>query len=1165
MSKLSKNNDTGKKRILSSIPFFKRLTKNDDNIDRAKKKNNEPNKNSSSLDKEFSSALEHLQEFVIGQDDYIKGVCRAFQRPFLIDNGKTYANLVFVFGPKGSGRYYALKVIAVLLKNRRLLKTADIYNLDFSIYDSDEHTNKLLLPDLYKAFYGKPEVVVINDFDKACRKAQAYIVSLVESGTVKVDKRFNWNRGDLQEVSGSYSIGTMNALSANGKFIFVLSEKSQDYLYQVFPKSFTSEIQDVIHTNALSIDYLEEIGDSFFCDLSEKLKANFEIVIASRFKTRDILTDGIIRNGAESLNDIINKKTYNAIGNMVLINQIERGSKLSLSISSNKIYANGLYLIDIGKSLDEDAVNLAKEELNKIIGLEEVKAFLEDIELQIRLDISSGKNSEISKHMIFTGNPGTGKTSIARIVAKWFKALGFLSSGHLIESSRSDFVGQYVGETAIKTLNVLKRAKGGILFIDEAYSLSLGKGDSFGIEAVDTIVKYMEDNRDDLIIILAGYSKEMDEFMKINSGLKSRFNYSIEFPDYSEEQLFRIASIIAAEKGYFIEARCEDALKHFFKRQKAVLKNENGNGRMARNTVEKAIVKRARRISKSGDPLDKYLLLDDFEITDNSIDEQEVAAVKAELNQIIGQKSIKECLSKIEAQIRYEKNNNISSTTSKHMIFLGNPGTGKTTIARIVAKYFNALGFLSRGHLVEADRSMLVGQYIGETTQKTTAILQKAVGGVLFIDEAYSLTRGRTDSFGLEAIDTLVKFIEDFRNDLVVIIAGYTDEMDVFLSSNPGLKSRFIYSIHFENYSGQELFQITEKIVTENGYIIDEAAKNDLIEYYEKQQEKNAKINGNGRMARNLSEKAIISYANRMMNDPKSEKAEKRILTREDFGIVKQNSHSDNFNLEIELSSVIGMQNAKDFIRSLYSLVKLNESRKKMGLPSDNSQALHMIFMGNPGTGKTTMARIVAKMFHSMGILDSDKVVETDRAGLIAGYVGQTAIKTKNVINSALDGVLFIDEAYSLSNSVNTTDFGKEAIDTLVKDMDDNRDRLIVILAGYKDDMIAFLKTNPGLVSRFPNIIEFKDYNDHELLQIAKIILNEKGYILSKGAKEKLLLICGKARIRKDFGNGRFVRNICELAIRNLSLRVSNYSELTRELLSTIVEDDIEDNEIEVK
>ena len=1158
MSKLTKTSNSKKTRFLSKIPFFKNSSKNDDNIDRTnKRKQTSSAVSNESIDEEFQFLLRNLREFVIGQETYTEGLCKAFERPFLIDNGKSYANLTFVFGKRGSGRYYAIKVLSILMKQKKMLKTADIYNLDYRNYDTEDNTQRLLLPDLYKAFYGKSEVVVINNFDQGCRQAQDMIVSLVENGSIKPDKRFNWNKGDIQEVSGTYSLGTMNSLSANSKYIFVLSEKDSTYLANNFQRTFITEIQDILVTNSLKKDDLAEIGDSFFSELKDTLFNSFRISLLLEFKMIDLLDGADTTFEAESLDRLINKKIYNCIGNLILNAKLTSNSEVHLRFSEGTLFANDHYLLDFGHVIDEEAVTNVKKELMSIVGLKEVKEFLEDIEFQIRSDIKNGTNTEISKHMIFLGNPGTGKTTIARIVAKWFKALGFLTSGHLIETSRSDFVGQYVGETAQKTMSVLKRATGGILFIDEAYALSHGKGDSFGLEAVDTIVKYMEDNRTDLIVILAGYTNEMSDFLKSNSGLKSRFNYSVEFKDYSEEELYEISIRVAAQKGFSLADNCYKPLTEYFALQKKILKNESGNGRMARNLIEKAIVKRARHIAQNSEQDDHILRLDDFEINDDSINEQEITEARNQLKNIIGQEEVKQFIQKIEAQIRYEKKTNKHNSVSKHMIFLGNPGTGKTTIARIVALYLKGLGFLSKGQFIEADRSHMVGQYLGETAQKTTALINKAIGGVLFIDEAYAIVRTKNDQFGLEAVDTLVKAIEDYRDNLVVILAGYTDEMNDFLESNSGLKSRFNHKILFKDYSAQELLAITERIVSASEYRIQPEVSLELLKYYERKQKESAKDNGNGRMVRNIVEKAIIKHADRIMSSAFAS-GEENVLKLEDFEMLTSTTIKPQFDLEGELNKVIGMNNVKDFIRSLYSLVNLSESRRKMGLTADMAQSLHMIFMGNPGTGKTTMARILAKMFYSMGLLNSDKVIETDRAGLVAGYVGQTAIKTKRVIETALDGVLFIDEAYSLASSESANDFGKEAIDTLVKDMDDYRDRLIVILAGYKEDMIDFLKINPGLQSRFPNILEFSDYSSMELVAISKQILERKGFVLTKDAEDKMNEIFDSALKQSDFGNGRYARNICEQAIRNMSVRVGQSEKMTRELLSTITKDDIE-------
>ena len=218
-----------------------------------------------------------------------------------------------------------------------------------------------------------------------------------------------------------------------------------------------------------------------------------------------------------------------------------------------------------------------------------------------------------------------------------------------------------------------------------------------------------------------------------------------------------------------------------------------------------------------------------------------------------------------------------------------------------------------------------------------------------------------------------------------------------------------------------------------------------------------------------------------------------------------------------------------------------------------------MIFKGNPGTGKTTIARMVAEMFNNIGVLKTNKVVEVDREALVAQYVGHTAVKTKEVIESALDGVLFIDEAYTLARG-GENDFGREAIDTMVKMMEDYRDRIVIILAGYSKDMDNFLKTNSGLKSRFSNIIDFPDYTTDELIKIAELEVKKNGYVLREDAKAKLRQLLEDDRYEPDFGNGRGIRNLFERSVKNMAVRLSKTSEtlLTKSDYQTIIPEDIE-------
>ncbi|QHT62689.1 AAA family ATPase [Paenibacillus lycopersici] len=275
---------------------------------------------------------------------------------------------------------------------------------------------------------------------------------------------------------------------------------------------------------------------------------------------------------------------------------------------------------------------------------------------------------------------------------------------------------------------------------------------------------------------------------------------------------------------------------------------------------------------------------------------------------------------------------------------------------------------------------------------------------------------------------------------------------------------------------------------------------------------------------------------------------------RPDTSTVMQESGS----IEERLQSIIGLDQVKQFVHSLYAQVLIQNERKKLGLPTMSGQTLHMIFKGNPGTGKTTIARIIGSMFYELGVIQSPKVVETDRSGLVAQYVGQTAVLTRETVERALDGILFIDEAYSLaSDTGGSNGFGQEAIDTLVKCMEDYRDRLVVILAGYNREMNSFLNTNPGLASRFPNVVEFEDYTLDELVEIAVRLYKEQAYQLEPDTVAKLRRILDVDRKQPNFGNARHVRNIFEKSLRRQAIRIQKSNNFSKEALTTIKAADI--------
>jgi SpoVK/Ycf46/Vps4 family AAA+-type ATPase len=528
---------------------------------------------------------------------------------------------------------------------------------------------------------------------------------------------------------------------------------------------------------------------------------------------------------------------------------------------------------DVGDPNSPVAALLAA--LNDLVGLAAVKREVATLvglnQVAKRRRVAGLHVPPMSRHLVFAGPPGTGKTTVARIFSRILAALGVLSGGQLVEVSRSDLVAEHVGGTAVKTTAKFEEALGGVLFIDEAYTLApTGGGHDFGKEAIDTLVKLMEDHRDEVVVVVAGYSPNMRAFLAANPGLESRFSRTIQFDSYTDDELATIVDRLCRCHHYALEYETRQALVRYFADQ---ARSETfGNARLARQVFEDMLGRQAFRLSHTPQAPDielARLLPEDLgeqaAATAAAGQPQVVSDLLGRLNAMVGLDAVKrEVTDVVDLIASTEARNRAGLPTpviSRHLVFAGAPGTGKTSVARLYGQLLNAMGVLRTGQLVEVSRADLVGQYIGHTAVKTTEVFNRARGGVLFIDEAYALT-GSGNDFGREAIDTLVKLMEDHRDDVVVIAAGYTGDMVRFLANNAGLASRFSRQIPFASYTASELVSIVQTLARDGGFEFTNDCLSMLYHHFDGLGRD--ETFGNGRYARQLLERTITKQANRL-------------------------------------------------------------------------------------------------------------------------------------------------------------------------------------------------------------------------------------------------------------------------------------------------------------
>ena len=554
----------------------------------------------------FEGLAAEVKQTVRGQDAFVDSVVRAMRRPFVLGTEAPAArNVILLTGGAGTGRHFALEETARCMAARGLLQSDRIATLDLALYPNSG-AEKLFLQDLYAALHASGEILAFEHYESCYPGFLKTLSDLAVKGSAPLSSRYLVNKeGILVDAGTALAPGAVSRIDPCGKYLIFYSHKGREALADKFGAALVSALGDVCETASYTREDLAALAAQQLNALAQKIRTRLGLTLSAGADVRDyVAAQCTAQKGAAGLSACTDR-IFRALSEYCLRTDETLTGTVTLTAGPEGVLFrlnNGADqpLFDLLPAAYTGALDAIRAEINELVGLAPVKEYVfglaDNLQVQQRRAAAGLKTASLSMHMIFTGNPGTGKTTIARLVARYLKAIGALKGGQLVEVTRADLVGRYTGHTAPLTNSVIESALGGVLFIDEAYSLYRGEQDSFGLEAIDTLVKGMEDHRDELVVILAGYTREMETFLTANSGLASRFPNRIEFPDYTAVELLQITQVLAKNKGYTLAEACTEPLLGYYARWQESDARTAGNGRLARNTLEKAIFHQSRRL-----------------------------------------------------------------------------------------------------------------------------------------------------------------------------------------------------------------------------------------------------------------------------------------------------------------------------------------------------------------------------------------------------------------------------------------------------------------------------------------------------------------------------------------------------------------------------------------
>lgn len=935
----------------------------------------------------------------------------------------------------------------------------------------------------------KPVVVNAVNFKDWIKNVKKHEAELANSVVIFEEAQKLTGDGDLTDINDiDYLLPLIRGWrDQSDKPIVIITGDTNLRNYFNKHKQAASSIDYFFETNSISVEGLVKIAQII---LHKKYKRSLTPEAVEKLKR-------IFLNDIRTPSDALGAGAHDAAARAYQIDLAAVEGNEFGNLIGEKFVAGKEF---IPKTLDE-----IMAEFDKYVGVEEIKNSIKAIANSIADDVKEGRDPKIMHHFMFLGNPGTGKTTMARLFADALNALGALPVGQLVEVSKEELTSQFVGETPKKVAQQFKKAMGGVLFIDEAYQLG---NDSHGKDAVDTIITLSENNKGKLVVILAGYRKEMGELIRLNSGLDSRFDKVINFRDYKPEELTEIfrRMVKSSPAGIKLSQDAEEGVENFFKKMYLNRLDTFGNAREVRNAFVKAEMRMKNR--RAADPtLPKEITLVDIEGEEAS-QPKTVEEILATLDDLVGMDSVKQQIEEIAGNVlishmQMEAGGTDPELFNFHIAITGNPGTGKTVVAKRLGEIFKAIGVLTKGHVVEREKKTLLDSMANSAGINMDKAVNEAMGGVLFIDEAYNLipmdNPSQKDADGVAAVEALMTRMENDGGKFITVIAGYKTEIDEFIANaNPGLASRFSHRIHIDDYTPAQLCEIFIRHAEKRKFKLTDDAKALLEKKFEEMVTMKDKNFGNARTAIKLFDKTRARQSKRLRGKILSGLSKEALLTIEAEDIPYEAPRKVDVNECMrQLDQLVGLESVKKVVRDLADAITVEQERaaaegRKPNIPLD-----HYLFLGNPGTGKTTVARIMGDIFYSLGLLPSNKLLEVKPADMVMGYVGQTALKTRQTVQRGLGGVLFIDEAYGLNDG----GFGaNDCMPELLTLLNDYKGKMVCIAAGYPREMQQWINLNSGLERRFTRVIRFEDYNEDDLATIFLNIVKKNNMRLDEDA-----------------------------------------------------------------